>query len=166
MHRPYDHCPRCGGRLPEGPTWPKRCPSCGRESYLSPAPVGVTLQPVDDGLLIIRRGIPPQRGEWALPGGFIDAYEGWEQGCARELWEETGVRVAPDALTLFSVENAPEDNMIVIFALAPVMSAADLPPFEVSAECTARAVLHGPEALAFALHTLAARRFFDRRSTK
>ncbi|MFT4974218.1 MAG: ADP-ribose pyrophosphatase YjhB (NUDIX family) [Myxococcota bacterium] len=160
MHRPYSCCPSCGAALPEGPSWPKRCARCGRAGYLSPAPVGVVLQPVDGGLLLVERGIPPGLGEWALPGGFIDAHERWREGCVRELREETGLVVAPGALTLWELLDAPEANLLLIFVLAPPLSAAELPPFVVSSECTARRVASGPEPLAFPLHTAAVARFF------
>jgi ADP-ribose pyrophosphatase len=35
---------------------------------------------------------------WELPGGGLDAFEGWAAGAARELAEETGVRVSPDEM--------------------------------------------------------------------
>lgn len=160
MHRPYPHCPRCGARLPEGRDWPKRCGGCDRETYLSPAPVGVVLQPVGAGLVVVQRGIRPHKGAWALPGGFIDAHESWQEGCARELWEESGIRVAPDALTLHSVEAARADNMILFFALAPALDdEGALPPFVANHECTARRVMRAAEALAFPLHTQAAAQY-------
>lgn len=42
-------------------------------------------------ILLIRRGIEPYKGEWALPGGFLKMDESAEECAKRELREETGV---------------------------------------------------------------------------
>ena len=60
-----------------------------------------------DGLLLIRRGAPPFLGGYALPGGFMEVGETAEQGCARELLEETGIEVAPERLRLIGVYSDP-----------------------------------------------------------
>ncbi|MCM1133900.1 MAG: NUDIX hydrolase [Ruminococcus flavefaciens] len=42
-------------------------------------------------LLLIRRGIPPFKGQYALPGGFLRNGETVEAAIARELQEEAGI---------------------------------------------------------------------------
>lgn len=63
-----------------------------------PAPIGLTADPVVftivDGVLSVllaRRLEPPQRGAFALPGGFVGADEAPEQTAERKLREKTGV---------------------------------------------------------------------------
>ena len=49
-------------------------------------------------LLLVLRGRPPGEGLWSLPGGRVEPGESDATALARELLEETGLRVAPGDL--------------------------------------------------------------------
>ncbi len=65
----------------------------------------VVLDPANR-VLLIRRGNEPFRGQYALPGGFVDVGETVEDACRRELMEETGVKLGK--LTLVGVFSDPK----------------------------------------------------------
>lgn len=154
------HCSYCGARFADGQPWPRRCAACGNPSYLNPLPVAVLLQPVDDGLLAIRRAIPPV-GKLALPGGFIDAGESWRHAAARELREEAGIVIDPATIREARVLSAP-DGTLLVFGLAPPLRAADLPPFTSSSEASERVILRAAtDEMAFPLHAQVVREYFS-----
>jgi 8-oxo-dGTP diphosphatase len=47
----------------------------------------------DSRVLLIRRGRPPLEGRWSIPGGILEIGETIAEGVARELKEETAIRV-------------------------------------------------------------------------
>jgi 8-oxo-dGTP diphosphatase len=50
---------------------------------------------MDEGdlkVLLIKRGLEPFQGKWALPGGFVRMEESLDEAARRELEEESGIR--------------------------------------------------------------------------
>jgi ADP-ribose pyrophosphatase YjhB (NUDIX family) len=121
----------------------------------------VLIVPIDDGVLVIRRAIEPHVGKLALPGGFVNLGESWQEAAARELWEETGIRVEPDAVRDFRVTST-DDGMLLVFGIAPPLRITELPTFVPTDETSERSMVNEPIDLAFPLHTDALRAYFAR----
>ena len=54
------------------------------------------------------KGTPDFKGFWNCPCGFLEGNETAEEGCAREVKEETGVIIDPKLLLLQGVETNPQ----------------------------------------------------------
>ena len=90
----YNYCPICATALQTGMIEGKRrkyCPKCDFVDYKNPLPVALAVAVKDKKFLLIKRGIPPKKGVWGFPSGFIESGETAEEACLRELREETGV---------------------------------------------------------------------------
>ena len=129
-------------------------------TYDNPRPVAVMLVPVgNNGLLVTRRsGHMIGGGNWALPGGFIDAGETWQVAGAREVFEETGVVVSAETIHHVTTASTPDGQFVLIFGRTDPI--ATLPPFTPNIETTAIKTIHQPIELAFPLHTDAVNHFF------
>jgi ADP-ribose pyrophosphatase YjhB (NUDIX family) len=160
MYTQHSHCSYCGHPFEIDQAWPRLCAACGNTSFINPVPVAVVLLPVDDGVLVVRRNIPPQIGQLALPGGYINRGESWQQAGARELAEETDIVIQPSDLREFRVKSAPGSTTLLVFGLAPPQRSHDLPPFTPNEETQEISVVQAPQELAFSTHTEALQEYF------
>ena len=85
-----------------------------------------SIQDNDLQVLLIKRGIPPFKDMWAIPGGFVRTEESLESAAMRELLEETGVKnVYLEQLYTFGDPfRDPRTRVITVayFALIPAES--------------------------------------------
>jgi NAD+ diphosphatase len=92
-HARHRFCGVCGGALAfVRAGWLGRCTQCDSEHY--PRTDQAIIVAVSDGerlLLGRQRNWPPRR--WSVIAGFVEPGESLEQTVAREVFEETGVRV-------------------------------------------------------------------------
>jgi 8-oxo-dGTP diphosphatase len=59
---------------------------------------GAVVRDASGRLLLVRRANEPSRGLWSLPGGRVEPGESATDAAAREVYEETGLRVTVGAL--------------------------------------------------------------------
>jgi ADP-ribose pyrophosphatase YjhB (NUDIX family) len=120
-------------------------------THRNPLPVAVAVVPVEGGgLVAIRRAIPPIG--LALPGGYIELGERWQDACARELREEAGVVVDADRIVEVRVLSAP-DGTLLVFGRTETVPRGALDAFAPSAEASAVEVVDGPrDDIVFPLH--------------
>ncbi len=113
-------------------------------------------------VLVIKRGIAPFKGKWALPGGFVRAGESLETAAERELTEETGIAAAHvgymEQLGTFGAPNRdPREHIIAVAYLAFV---PNLPEPKAGGDAHSAAILpvsqlfEGAEKLAFDHETI------------
>jgi mutator protein MutT len=102
----FRHCPKCGStEFGINDFKSKKCAACGFVYYFNP--LAATVGIITDGkgrILVARRAKEPAMGTLDLPGGFCDSYETAEEGVAREILEETGLKVTGTRY-LFSIPN-------------------------------------------------------------
>lgn len=101
----FHYCPRCGARFVRHNEKAYHCEGCGFVYYFNPsaATVAVIVNERNE-LLVCVRAKEPAKGTLDLPGGFCDMHESAEEGVAREVLEETGMRVT-ETKYLFSLPN-------------------------------------------------------------
>ena len=102
----FSFCPKCGRNdFVENDFKSKRCKRCGFTYYFNPLAATVAIITNSKGeMLVATRSKEPAKGTLDLPGGFCDSYETAEEGVAREVLEETGLKVTSTEY-LFTIPN-------------------------------------------------------------
>ncbi|MER5871652.1 NUDIX hydrolase [Streptomyces sp. NPDC002044] len=112
---------------PERPQSPGPAPSPLRQRA-APRPnavVGVGLVVVgEDGRVLLGQA---HDGRWELPGGKVDPGEGFERAAARELAEETDLRVAPEGVRVLAVRIDEASGTTRLTAAAVTTTARGVP---------------------------------------
>ena len=93
---PYRYCPRCGNPLIDAHRHGKVrrvCEACNFIHFRDPKVAAVVFVVLEGELLLVRRGVDPEKGKWALPAGYIDYGEDPYEAAEREVLEETGLTV-------------------------------------------------------------------------
>lgn len=90
------YCPRCGQSLSDALKFGRTrrvCDACGFIHFRDPKVAAVVLVTQGDAILMVKRGVVPEKGKWSVPGGYIDFGEDPRDAAIREIVEETGLDV-------------------------------------------------------------------------
>ena len=123
-------CAYCGEQLIEKPFQERNhryCQTCDRIHYENPFPAVAALVPNQNGqLLLVKRAVEPAKGQWCLPGGFIEIDESIEEAVLRELREETGVEGEIGQLVDFFSQRSPLHGALLIFGYRVTLLGGEL----------------------------------------
>ncbi len=106
-----DHFSR---RVPEGDDRRRLvCDTCGFIQYENPRIVVGAVAGWEDRILLCRRAIPPRKGFWTLPAGYLELGESPEAGAVREAWEEARAELQMDRLlAIYSLARISQVQLI------------------------------------------------------
>lgn len=117
---PFDwrFCGTCGLALVlqhDGQSVRPHCVACRRFYYRNPVPATCCfVRRAPDELLFAQRAVHPCKGEWTLPGGFVELGETTEEAALRELREETNLRATRARLLGVSTKQSPISGAILV----------------------------------------------------
>ena len=163
-------CTHCGTQY-SNLDWPRTCDGCGVITWKNPIPVVNVLQPIYNpsnnrvGLAIAQRAIEPEKGGWALIGGYVDMSDTCLISAAkREFREETSIELQGVGELAHSQLNS-RGNMIITVEMRDVLYLEDFQKGKPCAENYALDVLwsYDERELCFPIHSYVAKTWFDRK---
>lgn len=115
-HSRHGFCANCGEATHMAEAgWKRACPACKTEHFPRTDPVAIMLAVKGDQCLL-GRGIGFRSGYISALAGFIEPGETIEEGCARELFEEAGVKMTKARIVANQPWPFPSQLMIGLIA--------------------------------------------------
>ena len=103
-------------KIPEGDDRERLvCDSCGFIDYANPRVVVGAVCGWKESVLLCRRAIPPRRGYWTIPAGYLEERETTAEGAAREAFEEARAKIEIRALlAIYNIRRISQVQLIYI----------------------------------------------------
>ncbi len=170
----HSYCHYCGEYYSglQRQQWPRHCSYCEKDVWKNPLPVAVVMVPIKrrynstnhviEGVLAVRRAIPPDVGGLALISGYVDNEEDWRDAALRELEEEAGITRTTfdiDDLKLFDVVASKNKQHMLVFCEVPPIY---MPDSVSNDEVTELVLVKDTRELVWDTHQLMAKRLLKR----
>ncbi len=127
--RPALFCMRCGTPVVERFLHARKrpvCPACGWVHFSDPKVAVEVLVEQAGKILLVQRLNDPGKGEWSLPGGYMDSDESPEAAAERECSEETGLQVRVTRLLAVMQDREFANSADVVIAYAAEVTGGEL----------------------------------------
>ncbi|MFZ5719903.1 MAG: NAD(+) diphosphatase [Pseudomonadota bacterium] len=116
--RRHQYCATCGQpSQPKDGGWKRQCPSCEAEHFPRTDPVVIMLAVHGERCMVGRQEAWPP-GMFSALAGFLEPGESIEEACARELFEEAGLRATE--VRYHSTQPWPYPSSLMIGLIAEV----------------------------------------------
>jgi ADP-ribose pyrophosphatase YjhB (NUDIX family) len=113
-------------RIPEGDNRERMtCAECGFVLYDNPKIVVGAVARWGERVLMCRRAIPPRRGFWTLPAGYLELNESTSAGAEREAFEEAQAKIRIEGL--LAIYDIPRISQVQLIYRARLIDAAVAP---------------------------------------
>jgi len=96
------------------------CPDCGYVAYDNPRVVVGAVCAWQKKILICRRAIPPRKGFWTVPAGYLEIGETTAEGATREAWEEARAKI--DIKGLIGIYEIPRISQVYVMHRAELLA--------------------------------------------
>lgn len=109
----FKYCPKCGGKLSSPVGNRLSCIICQYGLYINPLVTnGAIIENDESKILLVQRACDPKKGQWDVPGGFIQPQESVDTSVKRELMEELHVKVIIDRIIGIYTDTYAFDGVI------------------------------------------------------
>lgn len=123
---PYRFCPYCATALVQKDVYGQErlvCPACTFVHFQDPKVAVIGLVTHAEQVLLIQRGINPEKGKWALPGGYMDAGEMPEAALRRELVEEVNLDICvTELISIFPMITSRAKGQGIVLAYSATVA--------------------------------------------
>jgi len=112
------YCPYCGNNLDAIYVEGRNrliCKNCNKIIYENPIPAtACVVLNKKNQILLVKRGVEPQKGKWCLPGGFTELGESLQECCLRELFEETNLNGRIERIVNSYLSSSTEYDSVIV----------------------------------------------------